>query len=554
MSSRSVWQLASADPVAAHRLAQACGVPTLIGQCLLNRGLSSPAAVERFFAPALESLEEPRKLAGLSSAAARIRRAIAARAPVMVFGDSDTDGLTAAAIVFECVASLGARAAVRIANRLAHGYGFPASLINEVARAKIGLLILVDCGTNQAEEIRDLAKRGIETIVLDHHVPTACLARPAVLVNPHHQGTVGQELCSAGLAFKLAQAMWGMSDERLVSLLDLAALGTLADCAPLTGDNRILVTLGLRRVLSTSRPGLRLLCEACGVTTATADQVLQRLTPCLNAAGRLGDAQRVWRVLVERSASRAAHLVERLQKHHAASKTLHRNILAEAHEYAGRLHLKDHPVVVIGRRGWHPGFMGPVAAQLADRFERPAIAIAMDGQTAVGSGRSFGMVNLLEALRACEGVLLGYGGHAKACGLTLEPANLDRFREQINQHAHTAWPRPRLGRRLRIDVQAGLEEVTAEVASAVERFAPFGQENERPLMMFRQVRVEEDAARATWLTDGRTTRRIWGRRLALQHDEGYDLVGSPRLLNGEAAVSLCEARLSLTGLSEPARA
>lgn len=554
MSSRSVWQLAPADPVNAHRLARACGLPPLIGQFLLNRGLAHPAGVERFFAPALNSLEDPRHLPDLPKAVARIRQAIAMRMPILVFGDSDADGITASAIVFECAASLGARVTVRISNRLAHGYGFPKTLISRVARAKTGLVILVDCGTNQAEEIRALAKRGIETIVLDHHLPTAHLARPSALVNPHCHRTAGQELCSAGLAFKLAQAMRGTADERLVSLLDLAAIGTLADCAPLVGDNRILVVLGLRRLLQTHRPGLRLLCGAVGLTTATAEQVLQRLTPCLNAAGRLGDAQQAWRLLVESSLSLAKPLVRAIRKTHAASKALHRTILSEAHEQAGRLHLKDHAVVVIGRRGWHPGFMGPVAAQLADRFDRPAIAIAIDGLTAVGSGRSFGMVNLLEALRACEGVLLRYGGHARACGLTLSPMNLERFREQINRYALAAEPHLRAGRMLKIDVQAALQEITPEAASAVERFAPFGAGNERPLVMLRQVRMEEDAGRAPWVTDGRTTRRIWGKRLALRCDEGYDLVGSPRLIQGEAAVSLCEARLSLTELSEPARA
>ncbi|HBH96904.1 MAG TPA: single-stranded-DNA-specific exonuclease RecJ [Candidatus Omnitrophica bacterium] len=554
MSSRSVWQVVAADPVSAHRLAQACGLPPLVGQFLLNRGLAHPAGVERFFAPTLDSLDDPRHLPDLPKAVARIRRAMAARTPILVFGDSDADGITASAIVFECLASLGARVAVRISNRLAHGYGFPKTLISEAARAKTGLMVLVDCGTNQAEEIRELAKRGIETIVLDHHLPTADLAHPAALVNPHAHETAGKELCSAGLAFKLAQALWGTADERLVSLSELAAIGTLADCAPLVGDNRILVVLGLRRLLQTHRPGLRLLCQTVGLTSATPEQVLQRLTPCLNAAGRLGDAQRVWRLLVESSLSRAKPLIRAIRKIHAASKALHRKILSEAHEQAGRLHLKDHAVVVIGRQGWHPGFMGPVAAQLADRFERPAIAIAMDDQTAVGSGRSFGMMNLLEALRACEGVLLRYGGHARACGLTLSPMNLERFREQINRYAQAAELHLRAGRMLQIDVQVALQEITPEVASSVERFAPFGVGNGRPLVMLRQVRVEEDAGRAPWVTDGRTTRRIWGKRLALRCDEGYDLVGSPRLINGDAAVSLREARLALTELSEPARA
>ena len=545
MVSRSKWQLCPADSIAASRLAHACGLPTLIAQFLLNRGVRDPHRVERFFSPTLAALGDPLELPDMPQAVARIRRAVASRSPIMVFGDSDADGITAATMVAELLTSLGAKTVVRISNRLTHGYGFPSERLRDIVRLKVKLVILVDCGTNQAEEVQLLAKHRIETIVLDHHLPTDRLARPAALVNPHHRGAWGKELCSAGLAFKLAQAMWGIDDERLESFLELAAIGTLADYAPLSGENRALVTLGLRRLTHTHRPGLRLLCEAVQITRATPEQVLQRLTPCLNAAGRLGEATAVWRLLAETSSRRAQRLIRTVERIHHTSKALHRHILAEANEQASRLHFKDHAVVVIGRRGWHPGFMGPVAAQLADRFGRPAIAVAMDDTTAVGSGRSFGMVNLFEALRACEGMLRRYGGHARACGLTLDPENLERLREQLNRYAQAAGVHAHAGRTLTIDADVGLEDVTPEVASAMERFAPFGPENERPLVMIRQVRLEEDASRIPWLTDGRITRRIWGKRLDLHSDECYDLVGSPRAVGGDAAMSLYEARLTL---------
>ncbi|MBI4354167.1 MAG: DHH family phosphoesterase [Candidatus Omnitrophica bacterium] len=571
MISRSRWQLFPADPVAASRLAHTCHLPPLIGQFLLNRGIGDPQEVERFFSPDGSALRDPLELSGMREAVTTVRQAVASRSPIMVFGDSDVDGMTASAIVFDVLTSLGAATTVRIANRLAHGYGFPSSLIREVVRLKVKVVLLVDCGTNQAEEIRRLAAHRVKTVILDHHLPTDHLARPSALINPHcadarglpqtasfgapiaHPADgwvpgLGRELCSAGLAFKFAQAMWGKGDERLASLMELAAIGTLADYVPLLGENRILVNLGLRRLLHSSRPGLRLLCEALQLTRATPEQVLGRLTPCLNAAGRLGQAMAVWRVLVESSVRRAKSLIRTIGQIYQTSKVLHRRMLSEANEQASRLHFKDHAVVMVGRRGWHPGFMGPVAAQLADRFGRPAIAIAMDETAAVGSGRSMGMCNLFEALRACEGTLLRYGGHARACGLTLAPENLERLREQLNRYMQTTGSRAQNGRRLAIDAQASLQEMTREVACAMERFAPFGPENERPLVMIRQVRLEEDASRVSWLTDGQTTRKIWGRRLALSPDEWYDLVGSPRLVTGDVAMSLCEARL--TRLSE----
>ncbi|MBI4323434.1 MAG: DHH family phosphoesterase [Candidatus Omnitrophica bacterium] len=544
MLARSAWTLHPADPARASALADRVEAAPLIGQLLLNRGLREATEAARFLNPSLSNLQDPLALPDMPRAIARLRRAVNARETIVIFGDSDVDGVTASAIVSETLTSLGARVSVALANRLSDGYGFPTRLIARLGRLGASLAVLVDCGTNQREEIRELARQGIETIVLDHHVPMEDLAAPAALVNPHCGDGAGRGLCSAGLAVKLVQALYPDDAERLGRVMDLAALGTLADCAPLVGDNRIIVSEGLPRVLNTVRPGLRRLCEAVGVTQPSPDQLVQRLVPRLNAAGRLGDARPVLRLLVEdreREVERLAHV---LTEAHQVTKTLSRQILVEAMEQAGRISCKDELVMVVGRRGWHPGLMGPVASQLMERYGRPAIAIALGDRTGTGSGRAPALFNLVEALGACQRSVLAYGGHAQACGLTIQATGLERLREEVNRHAERAGSRRSLGHTRVIDVEARLAHVTLPVAQVIDRFKPFGSGNPKPTVLISKVQLESDEDGRGWLTDQTARRRLRGRLAGLRSQERYDVVVSSVTLEREVALSLCDARLA----------
>lgn len=543
MCARSAWDVRPADPRRVEILTARCGCDPLIGQLLLNRGLSDPAEVEVFLAPTLDRLEDPFRLSEMDRAVLRIRHAITAQEPMVIFGDSDVDGLTASAILAETLTSLGARVSVRVSNRIADGYGFPATLIPQLVRAGIRLVIVVDCGTNQPDEIRQLTEQDIATIVLDHHVPLERVAEPLVLVNPHRHSGTGRELCSAGLAFNLIRALCPGEAGRIDRALDLAALGTLADCAPLVGENRILVACGLERIWKTSRPGLQRLCEAVQVTAPTSEQILRRLVPRLNAVGRLGDASVVCELLMASSATVIDRLAARLGEAHATTKSLHRRILAEAQAQVDRIHFKDQAVMVIGRQGWHPGLMGPIAAQFVEQYARPTIAIALDERVGIGSGRSPAGVNLLEALQACHGMLLRYGGHPQACGLMIQSQHVEQFREQINRHIRDSLRGERLEHTLRIDAEATLGDLTCGVASMLERFKPFGPGNPRPLWLVRNVAMDLDAPRGCWLTDGQTRVRLRGRRGGLVPTERYDVVVSLALTEEDLTLSLCDARL-----------
>ncbi len=541
-----MWKVQPADPRAAQRLSHAAGIDPITAQLLLNRGVGTAEEAARFLNPDLAGLTDPYELPDMGNAVSRLRRAIAEHEPILIFGDSDVDGISASALLYEVLRGLGALVRIHLSNRVADGYGVPEALVGSVCRSSIKVVILVDCGTNQLEVVRRLAARGIDTIIIDHHVPLERWAQPYALVNPHRpDASQMRELSSAGLAFKTAQALYeDPGDDRLAGCLDLAALGTLADCSPLVREARILVAEGLPRIVRSRRWGLRRLCEATKTSNAEPEQILRRLVPRLNAGGRLGESSAVLGLLVSECQESADEWLTAAEAAHATTKGLHRQLIGEAHEQVNRLNFRDHYVLVVSRAGWHQGLMGPVASQLAERYGRPAIAISMDEQAGIGSGRSIPAFNLLEALRACEGLLVRFGGHAQACGLTVNRRCLEEFCARVNDHARLALGRAGLVRTRAVDVELPLSEVTPQWVSQTQRFAPFGRGNPRPTVIVRGLTIERQSPRAAVLSDG--TRKVPGKGMFPADVSGgrYDVVASPSLVDGELALTVSDAKAS----------
>ncbi len=546
------WHVPPANPLRARALAASVGVHPLTAQLLLNRGVADAAQARRFLRPSLAALGDPSALPDMERAAARLKRAVIRQEPIILFGDSDVDGLTASVILYELLRDLGASVRAKPANRIAHGYGLPELFVRQLIRIGAKLLILVDCGTNQPDAIRRLAEAGIETIVVDHHVPLREWAKPYALVNPHRGAGAGagRELCSAGLAFKVAQALLGAGSERLLAYLDLAALGTLADCSQLVGDSRILVALGVARIVDSHRGGLRHLCEATGTMSAEPEQVIKRLIPRLNASGRMGDARAVWHLLASEPDRRWDRWLEEAEAAHAAAKQLHRQIIAEAHAQVARLHFKDQFVVVVSRAGWHPGLMGPVASQLAQQYGRPAIAIAMEEEQGVGSGRSIPRFNLLEALQACEDMLLRFGGHAQACGLTVNRKHLEPFRAMVNQQVQRLLGREGLAPSRLVDLELPLAAITPDWVGETMRLSPFGYGNPRPTVAIHGIALEAVSPRLGVISDGTRRLEARGRFATLGTGERYDVVAQPVLAGGALTLTVSDVRAE-TAPSEP---
>jgi single-stranded-DNA-specific exonuclease len=542
MTIRARWRVAPADPPRAHRLAQALGLHPVTGQLLLNRGVSREDEGRQFLTPRLEGLADPFALPDMARAVDRLRQAALRREPILVFGDSDVDGLTASVILYEALRGLGAAVRPRVSNRISDGYGVPMALVRQACRSGLRVVILVDCGTNQPEAVEALAAAGIDTIIVDHHAPLDRPARPLAMVNPYCGGGPGRELSSAGLAFKVAQALPSSGGDGAEAFLDLAALGLLADCSPLRGDTRAIVAAGLGRILESERPGLRRLCEDTETAAPTPEAVVRRLVPRLNASGRLGEASAAWRLLRREGRDDVERWLAQVEAAHATLRQLHRQVVGEAQEQVNRLHFRDQVVMVVSRSGWPQGLMGPVASQLAERYGRPAIAIAMRQHQGTGSARSIPAVNLLEVLRTCRELLVGFGGHAQACGLTLETRNMERFRALVNERAGRLLDREALVPTRTLDLELPLEGVSPGWVAQAERFAPFGQGNARPTVVVRGLEVTARSPRTGWVADGR--RRIAARgRLPVPVAGGrYDVVATPGLDDGEVVLTLADAR------------
>lgn len=548
---QSLWKIEAADPPRAHALAREAGIDEITAQLLLNRGVHTPSQAQRFFNPSLDGLEDPMALPDMAKAVKRIRRAIGDGEPILVFGDSDVDGLTANVILYEVLRSLGAHVRAKSANRIADGYGLPGALVRQLCRSTTTLLVLVDCGTNQAEAVRTLHAHGIDTIVIDHHVPMEGWAKPHALINPYRADGPGRELCSAGLVFSVARALLDDDARQTAAYLDLAALGTLADCSPLRKDNRILVSAGLERLVHSERLGVRRLCEATGVTQPDPEQVVRRLVPRLNASGRLGNPEAVWHLLCRGTQDTTEAWLAAAESAHAQTKQLHRQTLGEAQEQVNRLHFRDQYVLVVSREGWPQGLMGPVASLLSERYGRPAIAIAMQQRRGVGSGRSVPVYDLLGALRQCQNLLEAFGGHAQACGLTLNAKNLQPFRELVNRHARAQLGREGLVRTRRMDLELPLSALEPAWVERVGAFAPFGRGNPRPTVVIRYVAMEAKSPRIGWISDGRRRVKVRGSLPAVPGAR-CDVAACPALVDGEIVLTVSDARVS-SGLSAPGR-
>jgi single-stranded-DNA-specific exonuclease len=505
------WSLAPPQPLLAGQLAARLKIPPLLAQCLLNRGLSEPAQIEKFLHPRLQDLADPFLLPDMARAVERLLRARETKESLVIFGDYDVDGVTSTALLIEVLRALGWKADFYLPNRMDEGYGLSADGVeNCLKKFSATLLLAVDCGSTAVDAVRSLRARGVDVIVLDHHQVSDPAPNAVALVNPQlalpdtcHVGNDGNstspatrhpspvtqvELCSVGLAFKLAHALVkrgreinlpGAVEFDLRPLLDLVALGTIADLVPLIGENRILVSAGLQRLNTTKRPGLVALKKAAQSppVLGTYDVGFQ-LAPRLNAAGRLETAEESLRLLLATDLTEATPLAQNLDARNRERQKIERGIVEEV---TGAVRAKFNPktdfVIVEGQLLWHIGVVGIVASRVLQEFYRPTIIIGGEGGEWRGSGRSIAGFDLAAALRECHDLLLRHGGHAMAAGLSVQPGKIDALRERLNELAQRTLKPGDLQPLLRLDTEAGLEEITLDMLRELSRLNPTGQGN-----------------------------------------------------------------------------
>jgi len=504
------WRIHPHDADCVAALQRAAGIPAVVAQLLVCRGTTDASLAQMFLDPRLSALREPQLLPGCEQAARRIHAAVAAGERIVVYGDYDVDGMTGTAILWLCLKLLGANVGYYIPHRIDEGYGLNSEAIRTLAAEKARVVVTVDCGIGSLAEAAVAREHGLELVITDHHQPGPMVPQAAAVVHPRLPGSDYPfgELSGSGVAMKLA---WALCQEAsgakkvgqrmkdfLLQAVGLAALGTVADVVPLIDENRVLVRHGLLSLAQRPTLGLAALVQVSGLSDRkelNSEDVAFALAPRLNAAGRLGQPQLAVELLVTDRPERAAELAQYLDQLNATRQTLERSILLAAGKQAkDEFSPADDPALVLADRGWHPGVIGIVAGRLAEKHHRPIVLISWDQmglRPGIGSARSIPGFNLHAALAACEDYLLGYGGHAAAAGLKIEESKLEGFRAAFCEVAATEISQQQRVAELRIDAEAPLSAFTYETVRQIERLAPFGHGNARPLLCATGVTLTE---------------------------------------------------------------
>ena len=530
-----IWQSQECDEEAAVRLASALSIEPPVARLLCQRGLGDPDLARRFLNPTLEQLHDPMLMVDMRVAVDRIMSAIARRERIAIHGDYDVDGVTSTVILRRALELLGADVIHFIPERLRDGYGLQPAAIDRLHAGGVSLVVSVDCGIRGADAARRARELGVDLIITDHHEPDVGLPPAFAVINPkrHDCPYPDKYLAGVGVALKLVQALCQRAGREswLPGFVKVAAIGTLADVVPLVGENRVIAKIGLD-LLSRGphKVGLRALLDVAGLTGQTIDSfnVSFMLAPRINAAGRMSTPDIATRLLLaadETMAEEARALAVQLDVENVRRQEEEAGIVAVAKKLVQTdPDIGARSILVVAGEGWHRGVIGIVASKLVDAFHRPAIVLSVEEGVAQGSCRSIPRFDMLGALERCAHLLVRFGGHKQAAGLSLEAGRIKEFRAAVNDVADETLGLEDFMPRLRIDGDLTFRGITAGVASGVASLAPFGAGNPRPVFAARHVEIvdgprklKERHLKMALKQDGRIFRAVaW--RAAERHD------------------------------------
>ncbi|MGI9044966.1 MAG: single-stranded-DNA-specific exonuclease RecJ [Gemmatimonadaceae bacterium] len=494
---RSRWVVP--EPPDADAVAALCGslkVSEQVARLLLIRRHADDEAARRFLRPRLEQLRDAGLMKGAEIAVERLARAALAGETVLVHGDYDVDGICSTTILTRTLRQFGATVVPFIPDRMKDGYDLGAAGVQAAIAANANVVVTCDCGTTALAPVAELCAAGMDVIITDHHLPGSELPACLAVINPNQDPGVDpdKDLAAVGVVFKLALALakrLGHNDAFIWRMLDLVALATIADVAPLTGENRILVRYGLRMLSSTENVGLRAMIRAAGLDTKqiTAGRVGFILAPRLNAAGRIGNALMGVELLLTDDQHRANAIARQLEELNEKRQELDRAALDDAREMVAELDLDRTFGIVLAKEGWHPGVIGIVASRIVEEFGRPTILIALEGEHGKGSGRSISKLHLREALEKCEDLLVRYGGHRMAAGVTIDRDRVADFARRFNDVAASQLTPDDLVPDVHIDLEVAIECANDDLERMLRHFEPFGVGNPTPVLVARSVRL-----------------------------------------------------------------
>lgn len=480
------WNIAESDKALRTDLAQTLAISPLAASLLLHRGIDDAEEARRFLYPETEQkFYDPFLMQDMETAVVRILTALDRKERIVVYGDYDVDGITATAVLVRCLRRLGADAGYYIPNRLTDGYGFKTEALQQIADEGASLLISVDCGISAVKEVAAVGEK-LDIIITDHHLPGPVLPQATAVVNPHRDDCryPYPELAGVGVAFKLCQAVWQRrKQEEYTADMELAALGTIADIVPLLDENRKLVKIGLARMQHTAIVGLQALLEAAGLTgkSVTAGQVGFVLAPRLNAAGRVAAAAQGAELFLMDDPAKAIAVAAELNDENSRRQELERAILAQAEKQLEQVDVEAARVLVLAGNDWHPGVIGIVASRLVDKYYRPTVVIGIKDGVGKGSCRSIKGFHMYEALSACSNILLGFGGHAMAAGLSVAADQIDALRDALTAFAEDHLSAQDYIPALEIEAELSPADVDYDFMEELARLEPYGMGNPQPL-------------------------------------------------------------------------
>ena len=554
----ALWSAATKVEACDRRIAARLGINPICAAILRARGHKTAEAIEEFFAPHPGLLRDCADLPDIEVAIDRLWRAITDREPILIFGDYDVDGITSTALLVRSLQKLGAQVSYRLPER-DEGYGLTVEVIDDAAKQKIALVLTADCGITAVAAARRAREVGIDLIITDHHEPDAELPDAVAVVNPKRADSRYEftGLSGCGVAYKVMSALLKRYQPAAFSsfserYLDLVALSTIADCVPLHDENRYLVARGLHNLYGTRKKGLRALIESAAIRDKgfyVGGDVAFRLAPRLNAAGRLDSPTLALRLLLSNDEAECASLAAQIEALNGQRRTDTEVALLEAQELVEReANLGDDRLLIAAGRGWRRGVVGLIAAKLVDCYHRPAFALNVENGHAHGSGRSHAEFDLHALLDSTRDLIVSGGGHAGACGLTVETAKLPLFREQALDYAAQKLEMKDLVPRQTADCEAPGRDVTLELAQELMKLEPCGSGNHSPVLLLRGARLQtmwplkEEHSKGRLMTDGQSIEWIWwrsaDRREAFEKGDSVDCIFVPEVNEYRGQTSL----------------
>ena len=482
------WRVSKENKKLQSELSKELNISPILAQLLINRGTKETLNARRFLKADLKDLRDPYIFQDMEKAVDKILKAINNDERILIYGDYDVDGITSVALLFSVLREFTTNLYYYIPNRFQEGYGLNEEAIDIAFKNNFKLIITVDCGISSISEIEKANNYGIDVIVTDHHQPQKDLPSAIAIINPKCDTNYPfKELAGVGVSFKVAQALYSKlkkNQDDLWSLLDYVALGSIADSVPFIDENRILIKYGLKALNQTKKEGLKALIMESGINYGNLGtrEVNFALAPRINAAGRLGDSKLALELLLTNSESKAKYLSRKLSEINKRRKEIGDNILREARKLASKqVKEEDNKVLVLASENWNQGVIGIIASRLVDEFNRPVIIISKKDGIAKGSGRSINGFHLYNVLELCQDILINFGGHKLAAGITIESNKISEFKSRINEISQDFIKEDDLSPELKIDARISLSNINFGLVKDINILEPFGIGNPQPV-------------------------------------------------------------------------